>query len=72
MLAADGCASSLSNPVCCFSAVLAPEGPRGVPVAVFGHTGFSMLICRCERATYAYIHASISISTQGRWTGATY
>ena len=26
ILAADGCASSLSNPACCFSAVWAPAG----------------------------------------------
>ena len=28
MLAADGCASSLSNPACCFCGVWAPSGPR--------------------------------------------
>jgi hypothetical protein len=47
ILAADGCASSLSNPAaCCFCAVSAPGGPRGVAVAMFGHTGLGMLICR--------------------------
>ena len=46
ILAADGCASSLSNPAaCCFCAVSAPGGPRGVAVAMFGHTGLGMLIC---------------------------
>ena len=36
MLAADGCASSLSNPACCFCAAWARGGPRGVAVAMFG------------------------------------
>ena len=46
ILAADGCASSLSNPACCFYAVRAPGRPRGVAVAMFGHTpGLGMLIC---------------------------
>ena len=36
MLAADGCASSLSNPTCCFCGVWARGGPRGVAVAMFG------------------------------------
>jgi hypothetical protein len=27
---------------------LGPGGPRGVAVAMFGHTGLGMLICRCE------------------------
>ncbi len=36
MLAADGCASSLSNPACCFCGVWARGGPRGVAVAMFG------------------------------------
>ena len=48
ILAADGCASSLSNPACCFCAVWAPGGPRGVAAAMFGHTGLGMLICRKE------------------------
>jgi len=29
-----------SDPACCFCAVWAPAGPRGVAVAMFGHTGF--------------------------------
>ena len=44
ILAADGGASSLSNPVCCFCAVSAPGGPRAVAVAMFGHNGLRMLI----------------------------
>ena len=40
ILAADGCASSLSDPACCFLAVWAHGEPRGVAVAMFGHTGF--------------------------------
>jgi hypothetical protein len=45
MLVADGCASSLSNPACCFCGVWAPGGPRAVAVAMVGHTGLGMLIC---------------------------
>jgi hypothetical protein len=45
ILAADGCASTSSDPACCFCAVWAPGGPRGVAVAMFGHTGLGMLIC---------------------------
>ena len=44
ILAADGCASTSSDPACCFCAVWAPGGPRGVAVAMFGHTGLGMLI----------------------------
>ena len=55
ILAADSCASSLSNPAGCFSAVWAPGGPRGVAVAMFGHTGLGMLICRIAGAgVHAY------------------
>ena len=36
ILAADGCASSLSNPACCFCAVWGPVGAEGVAVAMFG------------------------------------
>ena len=49
ILAADGCASTLSNPACCFCGVWARGEPRGVAVAMFGPTGLGMLICRCER-----------------------
>ena len=45
VLAADGFASSLSNPACCLCAVSASGGPRAVAVAMFGHTGLGMLIC---------------------------
>ena len=44
ILAADGCASTSSDPVCCFCAVWGPGGPRGVAVAMFGHAGLGMLI----------------------------
>jgi hypothetical protein len=45
ILAADGCASTSSDPAaCCFCAVWASGGPRGVAVAMFGHTGLGMLI----------------------------
>jgi hypothetical protein len=65
ILAADGCASSLSNPAaCCFCAVSAPGGPRGVAVAMFGHTGLGMLICRNEHGTRAHIHARSEILIQ--------
>jgi hypothetical protein len=57
ILAADGCASSLSDPACCFCAVWVPGGPRGVAVAMFGHTGLGMLICRNERVGYAHAYA---------------
>jgi len=46
MLAADGCASSSSNPACCFCDVWVPGGAEGVAVAMFGPTGLDMLICR--------------------------
>ena len=36
MLAADGCASSSSNPACCFCGVWARGELRGVSVAMFG------------------------------------
>jgi hypothetical protein len=45
ILAADGCASTSSDPACCFCAVWGPGGPRGVAVAMFGHTGLGTLIC---------------------------
>ena len=44
ILAADGCASTSSDPAYCFCAVLGPGGPRRVAVAMFGHTGLGMLI----------------------------
>ena len=57
ILAADGCASTSSNPAYCFCAVWAPGGPRGVAVAMFGHTGLGMLICRNEDvAMGAFMH----------------
>src|ERR1700730_2895872 len=33
---------------------LGPGGPRGVAVAMFGHTGLGMLICRNEYVAYPY------------------
>jgi hypothetical protein len=57
ILAADARASSLSNPACCFCAVWARGGPRGVAVAMFGHTRLGMLICRNEGVSYARIYA---------------
>ncbi len=55
ILAADGCASTSGNPACCFCGVWGHGGPRGVAVAMFGHTGLGMLICvpnsaRCPNA----------------------
>jgi hypothetical protein len=35
----------LEQPGVLLSAVCAPGGPRGVAVAMFGHTGLGMLIC---------------------------
>jgi hypothetical protein len=40
MLAADGCASSSSDPACCFCGVWALGGPTGVAVAMFGSHWF--------------------------------
>ena len=57
ILAADGCASTSSGPAYCFCAVWAPGGPRRVAVAMFGHTGLGMLICRCERVARGYVFA---------------
>jgi hypothetical protein len=37
----------LSNPACCFCAAWARR-PGAVAVAMFGHTGLGMLICRIE------------------------
>jgi hypothetical protein len=54
MLATDGCAFNSSNPACCFCAVWALGGPRGVAVAMFGPTGLGMLICRCEHTFWAH------------------
>ncbi len=45
ILAADGCASTSSDPACCFCAVWGPGEPRGVAVAMLGDTGLGMLIC---------------------------
>jgi hypothetical protein len=44
MLAADGCASSLSNPAYCFCGVRAPGRAEGVAVAMCGPSGLDMLI----------------------------
>src|SRR6266516_7188272 len=44
MLTADGCASSLSNPACCFCGVRAPGRAEGVAVAMFGLS----LVCACS------------------------
>jgi len=44
MLAADGCASTSSDPAYCFYAIWAHGVPRGVAGAMFGHTGLGMLI----------------------------
>jgi hypothetical protein len=48
ILAADGSRPPSSDPAYCFCAVWAPGGPRRVAVAMFGHTGLGMLICRNE------------------------
>jgi hypothetical protein len=44
MLAADGCASSSSNPACCFCGVWAPGGPREWRSPRSALTGLGMLI----------------------------
>ena len=44
MLVMGGCASNSFNPACCFCAVWAPGGPRGVAVDMFGPTVLDMLI----------------------------
>jgi hypothetical protein len=58
LLAADGCASSLSNPACCFCGVWARGGPRGVAVAMFGLS----LVWACSSAEMRALPARISIS----------
>ena len=40
-----------------------PGGPRGVAVAMFGHTGLGMLICRSEYFIRAQIYALTGIFT---------
>ena len=57
ILAADGCASTSSDPACCFCAVWGPGEPRGVAVAMFGHTDLGMLICRIECVVFPDAHA---------------
>ena len=58
ILAADGCASTSSDPACCFCAhSLCPGGPRGVAVAMFGHGGLGMLICRIADVGLSDIYA---------------
>jgi hypothetical protein len=44
---------------------LSPGGPRGVAVAMFGHTGLGMLICRNEDVACMYIYEPASIFTHG-------
>ena len=41
---------------------LGPGGPRGVAVAMFGHTGLCMLICRCERVKPIHIMHQVEYS----------
>ena len=41
---------------------------EGVAVAMFGHTGLGMLICRCEYFLLAHIYAPHSILTHGLLT----
>jgi hypothetical protein len=53
LLAADGCASSLSNPACCFCG----GGPRGVAVATFGLS----LVWACSSAELRAVSGRISI-----------
>jgi hypothetical protein len=49
ILAADGCASTSSDPAYCSCAVWGPGEPRGVAVAMFGHTGLGMLSAEVPR-----------------------
>jgi hypothetical protein len=54
----------LSNPACCFCGVWAPGGPRAVAVAMFGHTGLGMLICRNEYFIRVHIYVRPGILTR--------
>ncbi len=64
MLAADGCASSSSNPACCFCGVWAPAGRGSGGRHVRALTGLGMLICRIERVPRARTYTSDSIFTR--------
>lgn len=58
MLAAAGCASSSSNPACCFCGVWAPRA-EGVAVAMFGLS----LVWACSSAELSTpAHAAVRIS----------
>jgi hypothetical protein len=76
ILAADGCASTSSGPAYCFCAVWGPGGPKGVAVAMFGHTGLGMLICRIADVARSYTYtlhcmpltvAKGRLSVSGSW-----
>jgi hypothetical protein len=47
---------------------LGPGGPRGVAVAMFGHTGLGILICRNEYFLLAHLYAPYSILARGLLT----
>ena len=66
MLAADVCASSSSNPACCFCGVWAPGGPREWRSPCSGSHSFGMLICRNECFARAHIYALTGILTRAR------
>jgi hypothetical protein len=67
MLAADGCASSLSNPACCFCGVWALGGPRGVAVAMFGLS----LVWACSSADErACVNGQVLVQISARMRAA--
>jgi hypothetical protein len=62
ILAADGCVSTSSDPAYCSCAVWGPGEAGGVAVAMFGHTGLDMLICRIADVTPPYTYAPVRMS----------
>ena len=54
MLAVNGCASSSSNPACCFCGIWTPAGRGNGGRHVRALTGLGMLICLCEGTVLAY------------------
>jgi hypothetical protein len=55
MLAADGCASSSSYPVCWFCGVWAPGGRGSGGRHLRALTRLGMLICRCECVAFGHL-----------------
>ena len=61
MLAADGCASSSSNPACCFCGVRAPGGPREWRSPCSGSHSFGHAICmpNIGRCAFVYLYVAL-------------